>query len=139
MKRLRCTVLRTLHFFAFAETLRNDRLQRYYCLACSPEDEFGSDYDSSISTSDCVSSSESCATGPKRVEFEDRSEDEKKKVVKRSISSSVTEISGGGDDSVFSGENFCEENPFLFVSGELTSSCFLLFIKIYTLFGFQES
>ncbi|XP_065634824.1 B-box zinc finger protein 32 [Quercus suber] len=87
----------------------NDRLRRYYCLLCSPEDEVGSDYDSS----DCVSSSESCATGPKRVELEDRSEEEKKKtmkkkkkkkkVAKRSFSSSVTEISGGGggDDLVF--------------------------------------
>ena len=87
----------------------DDRLRRYYCLACSPEDEVGSDYDSSASSSeDCVSSSESCATGPKRVELEDRSEEEKrmmmmkkKKVGKRSVSSSVTEISGGGDDSVF--------------------------------------
>ena len=88
----------------------DDRLRRYYCLACSPEDEAGSDYDSYASSSeDCVSSSESCATGPKRVELEDRSEEEKrmmmmmkkKKVGKRSVSSSVTEISGGGDDSVF--------------------------------------
>ncbi|KAL0001148.1 hypothetical protein SO802_014929 [Lithocarpus litseifolius] len=69
---------------------------------------FGSDYDSSASFSDYVSSSESCTTGPKRVKLEDRSEEEekkkkkkKKKVVKRSISSSVTEISHGGNDSVF--------------------------------------
>lgn len=80
------------------------RLRRYYCLACSPEDEFGSDYDSSSASSlGCVSSSESCATCPKRVELEDRSEKKKKKAAKRSVSSSVTEISGrgGGDDSVF--------------------------------------
>ena len=81
---------------------KNDRLQRYYCLACSPEDEFGSDYNSSASSSDCVSSSKSYATSPKRVELEDWSEDEKKKkVAKCSISSSITEISGNDDDSVF--------------------------------------
>ncbi|XP_075664489.1 B-box zinc finger protein 32-like [Castanea sativa] len=84
----------------------DDRLRRYYCLPCSPEEELDSDYDSSASSSDCVSSSESCATGPKRAELEDRSEEEKKKkkkkVAKRSVSSSVTEISGGGgDDAVF--------------------------------------
>ncbi|KAK9996670.1 hypothetical protein SO802_021356 [Lithocarpus litseifolius] len=44
-----------------------------------------------------------CTTGPKRVELEDRSEEEKKTkmVVKCSVSSSVKEISDSGDDSVF--------------------------------------
>ncbi|KAK9993692.1 hypothetical protein SO802_023395 [Lithocarpus litseifolius] len=82
---------------------RNDHLRRYCCLACSSEDDFGSEYDSSTSSLDCVLSSESYATGPKRVELEDQSEEEKKKkmVTKRSVSSSIKEISDSGDDSVF--------------------------------------
>jgi len=108
----------------------NDRLQRYYCLACSPEDEFGSDYNSSASSSDCVSSSESCATSPKRVELEDRSEDEKKKkVAKCSVLSSVTEISGGGDDSVFPAKISVKEIPFFLFQASSRLHVFFFLLK----------
>jgi hypothetical protein len=66
---------------------------RYVCLSCSPE-EFSDEEDlDSSSSSVCVSSTESCATGPKRIVVEDRGRI-KEKLVKRSLSSSVTEISG---------------------------------------------
>nr|POF01649.1 hypothetical protein CFP56_70354 [Quercus suber] len=105
----------------------------------------------------------SCATGLKRVELEDRSEEKKKKkkkkkkVAKPSVLSSVMEISGGGDDSVFpakisvkkrrkvvdekaEGIATASSNPFLFVSGELTClHVFFFLLKFYALFGFQES
>ena len=108
----------------------NDRLQQYYCLACLPKDEFGSDYNSSASPLDCVLSSESCTTSPKRVELEDWSEDEKKKkVAKRSISSSVMEVSGGGDNSVFPTKISMKKIPFFLFQASSRLHVFFFLLK----------
>ncbi|XP_023872994.1 B-box zinc finger protein 32 [Quercus suber] len=109
----------------------NDCLQWYYCLACSPEDEFASDYNSSASSSECILSSELCVAGPKRVELENRSKDEKKKkkVAKLSVLSSVTKISGGGDDLVFPVKISVKKMPFFLFQASSCLHVFFFFLK----------